>query len=373
MKGLPTIILAASLFVPTRLQAGHVQGTGADLHPAGNGAAWFVTPEPIYACVVVAPDFHYSRAAIVRSLQRAFDAWRPLLPETDQRSGLAWPTEIVSVDLCSTLDAADVLWIYAGVRNAEVDAVSKFYTSPLGFAHQTSYDAIRGRSSGFIWLSPTLGRHFDEPSRLGAHAYDLDALMMHELGHVFGVPHLSGTIMTDDLADVLIARGMSTPPAVEGRSLIYWDSRRNTDVSFEISAPGGLPLDADARLMLGGRATPPPTKALLVSDSSPGRYLIDYAGEGHAYSRVVFEQLTERATTSPVEANIFKRYLETTSGFVYDAHSRQSTMHLGKVTFALSGDSVTRPAVLTFSLGGKVELTYFDLNMTPHQLLPNGI
>jgi hypothetical protein len=102
-------------------------------------------------------------------------------------------------------DGSEDLRIYAGVSDARVKQDKTAFDSPLGFAQPESYDEKSGWGRGYIWIAPA-------PEL--ANPYALYAVLLHEIGHVFGMSHIAGTIMDAHLADQISAAaraGQSLP------------------------------------------------------------------------------------------------------------------------------------------------------------------
>ncbi|MCX6123501.1 MAG: hypothetical protein NTV34_01935, partial [Proteobacteria bacterium] len=86
----------------------------------------------------------------------------------------------------------------------------KEYQNPAAYARLKSYDFKKGWGQGVIWLHD--GDPFQYISADGKIA-ELDfqtdgvveALIMHEMGHVFGNGHISGTIMDENFIDTIAA------------------------------------------------------------------------------------------------------------------------------------------------------------------------
>jgi hypothetical protein len=106
-------------------------------------------------------------------------------------------------------DKSSDLKIYAGVQNAEVMKAREQYENPVAFAERTSFDSVKGWGKGFIWFATdrSVGRF--SPDWLEPDA--LHAVILHELGHVLGVPHTQGTIMDYRLEQLIESQSYSGP------------------------------------------------------------------------------------------------------------------------------------------------------------------
>jgi hypothetical protein len=92
-------------------------------------------------------------------------------------------------------DGSEDLTIYYGVENELVRAARSLYDNPAAFAHLESYDEETGAGKGFIWI--------DRSPEVLYHSHHRQALVLHEMGHAFGIDHISGTIMDENIAGLL--------------------------------------------------------------------------------------------------------------------------------------------------------------------------
>lgn len=79
------------------------------------------------------------------------------------------------------------------------------YYNPIAFAHRANYDLDAAWGKGFVWVAPKASPHlsWDFP-------YRLHGIVLHEVGHVLGCEHVRGTILTEDIANLI--RTASTSP-----------------------------------------------------------------------------------------------------------------------------------------------------------------
>jgi hypothetical protein len=99
--------------------------------------------------------------------------------------------------LVKNCDGHEDLTVYYGIEDGRVKQARRQYDNPLGFAQLERFDEASANARGFIWIS-------DAPEVRAAEAH-LRSLVYHELGHVFGVPHVDGTVMEANLAAEITA------------------------------------------------------------------------------------------------------------------------------------------------------------------------
>jgi hypothetical protein len=78
------------------------------------------------------------------------------------------------------------------------------HVRPASFALRQSYDIKKGWGKGFIWVAP-IG-FLNESDQSGEtqypdwrRSYSLEGILLHEWGHVFGTPHVDGTVMSKNI------------------------------------------------------------------------------------------------------------------------------------------------------------------------------
>jgi hypothetical protein len=144
-------------------------------------------------------DAHFAHAEWVRYFYRDVPR-RPLQPG---EPGFRHYGRVLA-----SCDGSEDLKIYYGVENDQVRAARALYDNPAGFAHLENYDESTGTGKGFIWIDRSPEILFHPRHRL--------ALMIHEMGHAFGLDHVPGTIMDENISGLLqeayLTRTPLTPP-----------------------------------------------------------------------------------------------------------------------------------------------------------------
>jgi len=207
MKRALSTILGVILLVPSMVSAAEGNGSvgnGGDNHPADNGTAWFLGDRTIRICYEVSPTFTSSNVDYRANIDSALHVWDDYLAVLNGQLSIQLPltAQHVYLDKC---DGTQDLAIYFGVTNALVEAAKSNYVNPTGFARRSEYNASKGWGKGFIWIAAenSVSPKFNFPNWTLPH--NLHGMLLHEFGHVLGCDHVDGTIMQENISDLLSA------------------------------------------------------------------------------------------------------------------------------------------------------------------------
>lgn len=171
--------------------------------------AWFLSEDPhakIQACYEMHPDFGVENEAVERMIHTSFKTWRDYLNQKKLNFG---PTQLriaSKINLKSTCTGNEDLKFYLGVENTEVKKGKLKYFRPFGFSELQSdtppVQPLWGK--GYVWIASHMKNEWGSdipiwPSKLES----LSALLLHEVGHIFGNGHVDGTVMTGKIGQYL--------------------------------------------------------------------------------------------------------------------------------------------------------------------------
>lgn len=211
---------------------GHEQGNGTDNVPAGFGGAWVLGDNnEIKYCLEVGSAFGVDLNSIKHDLQRAFSIWKQYIiskrinenleinfldslnyggyPEGQAPAGLVEKSKLFRLTTTSTLmsscDGSENIKFYFGIEDELVASLKKSYFNPTAFSFRSEYDSYSGKGKGLIWLAKkgSLGQNkgnypdWSLPNRVLG-------VLLHELGHFYGVGHIEGTIMQENMFGLLL-------------------------------------------------------------------------------------------------------------------------------------------------------------------------
>jgi hypothetical protein len=160
-----------------------------------HGAAWFLgEKKPIRYCLEVAKDYGVRPEVLQPMVDESFKIWwhyleaKRVLEERTRIPRLSTRAE----KLPSCHGEKPDLIFYFGVTNDEIDHYRSGYDHPRAFAQRT------GLRQGLIWLA--------RQNELR----QLEALLLHEIGHALGNGHVTGTIMDAELPMLIAQPGFPT-------------------------------------------------------------------------------------------------------------------------------------------------------------------
>lgn len=214
---------------------GQERGNGGDYLPAENASSWFVgESNTITYCVQLAPDFGVNNARANKAIEIAFNKWKEYIDQKqvnvsrDEQSKL--PTTWQKSESCN---GAQDLTFYFGVTNPDVQRSFKNFVNPVAFAIRTQFDSTTGRGKGFIWLAKlgsvtTDCEEFPECENFPNWQlpYNLEGMLIHEIGHAYGTAHIQWTIMDQDFVHKLKWFPQQQKPEDQNRNLVQIDQLR---------------------------------------------------------------------------------------------------------------------------------------------------
>ena len=211
---------------------GHEQGNGTDNVPEGFGGAWVLGDNSeIKYCLEVGPEFGSDINSVKRDIQKAFSTWKQYIqskrineniennflenlkygsyPDGGAPAGLVEKSKLFRLATTSTLmsscNGSENIKFYFGIEDELVTNLKKNYFNPTAFSFRNEYDSYSGKGKGLIWLAKrgALGQHkgsypdWSLPNRVLG-------VLLHELGHFYGVGHIEGTIMQENMFGLLL-------------------------------------------------------------------------------------------------------------------------------------------------------------------------
>ena len=207
------VILASASMVLAK--GGWVSSGGEIFKFAKN--PWFVrnTTDVDYCVQVDASSFSANEAAARDVISQALQYWKK---EFDQPNPVGTPgfaklatQTFHDVGACTATTPLRFLLGYGTLSKEEVDYLVD-PTKYVGISVRTDYDTTQLAGKGFVYISSDFGPHAYDANDTQSHhiprAWEKRQLLLyavlHELGHVFGIPHMGSGIMSELFLDQLL-------------------------------------------------------------------------------------------------------------------------------------------------------------------------
>jgi hypothetical protein len=206
-----SLLLSALLTLSANIVFAHEGGGadtgGADVVESIEGSAWFVNPVRVVKyCLQTNSEFPVSATVLSEKVSVTLGQWSNFINQSGdyyyQKRSLATQFQEIPCD------GSEDLTFYFGMTNAQIELYKARQHNPIAFAGRTQFDETAKWGKGFIWLAPqgAVPRKGDYPWKATTFPdwkqdYQLHAILLHEIGHVFGAAHIEGTIMRTDIAD----------------------------------------------------------------------------------------------------------------------------------------------------------------------------
>jgi hypothetical protein len=343
------------------LSIGQDRGNGTDYIRQEDQSAWFTGEgRVIHYCIEVSPGFGLSVEQIAPQVEKAFLAWSDYVKE----HGVNTEVTMQGEHMKECTGSVDLKFLFGTVTGEEQKFIGQA-GNHLGVAFRTSYDVREGWGQGFIWIAPqgsipTSERSWEAdpifPNWNAPHT--LSAILMHELGHVFGTEHIDQTIMSEYLGNLILRHKLYSDllVSIDGYKHLY--GQLNGSISGQLGLPAvaakmGWPAcdDQVARnfTLLTGRAPVGQVRAnLFRKPSEPTDTLILHLEddrEKFAFPLQTYAQETPGSEASGPMKNVF-----------YVAKTYDDTGAVGAITADhKSGVSYVR---LTTRTGRVLDVTY---------------
>ncbi len=155
-------------------------GGGGDLDEGPKAEHWFSGKSSVSYCLQVSPDFGVSEGEVADLVSQSFGLWEKYIADKKL------PKSVLSIQASRTeCEATTPLVFLFGVWKPELEDAKTHYRNPVAFAHK------RG-DVGHVW--------FAARATAWKNSSELKTLLLHELGHVYGNPHVPRTVMQSDIA-----------------------------------------------------------------------------------------------------------------------------------------------------------------------------
>ena len=189
---------------------GQERGNGGDYLTAEYKSAWFLGEgKTVLYCVDMAPNFGVSKEKAVKAINYAITTWSDYIETKKVNRRIPKMKLVTNWQQISNCDGTEDVAFYFGVRNEKVNRAMAQFFNPVAFAVKTHYDMKSGWGKGFIWVASrgsvsvangSTAQDFPDWQT----PYNLEGIILHETGHIFGNGHIPFTIMDKDFVHRLM-------------------------------------------------------------------------------------------------------------------------------------------------------------------------
>lgn len=188
---------------------GNERGNGADYVSPDNRSAWFLGSEKVIEyCLNVDSHFGKTTEELHALIDQSFLKWQTYIDFKRVNEDRDDQFKITSKGHYNPncQDREIDLHFYFGSKDDKFQKLKGDLDSPLALSARTQPDLKTGWNKGVIWVASPMSiqKYFSKGKILVPDwrmSYALEGVILHELGHVFGCGHVSGTIMDQDIAD----------------------------------------------------------------------------------------------------------------------------------------------------------------------------
>lgn len=283
--------------------AGHSSNGGAP--SVDNENVWFLGDETVEYCIVIDKSFPFTYGAVQKMVASSIADWIDFFDEQDLNDA-NFPGTVKGRSLKLALNFKQVsechkpkeqiVFMFGGMADSIKDAL-KYDEGALGLSVRGEYNHKTFRNGGIVWIK-----------NWPYEAAELKHIVLHEVGHVFGMQHDSVHVMDGKIADHLIKKQI--PENLLGQiESSLWPYRFSTDKVIDFAETGRNEID-------GMLAEP--------------NLLLNYLWEIFGLQKNGYHLAAITSTTSETPGNLKLRFeiyeFETLEHIIFDG-----TFHIGKL------------------------------------------
>ena len=198
-------------------ESGWISSGGESFYDAKN--PWVLAKEEITYCLQMdQAGFPLNQQEVLALIEESFQYWQTEFSKNSEISNSPFrksyqlgKNKIKYVEHCSGWEDVQFKLGSGQLNTQEHSYLEENGHSYLGVAVRKSYDRKSLRGKGFIFISShdDIKKNFNSPD-LYATPWNYRQLLMltiiHELGHVFGIPHMGSSLMAEVFLDVVTSK-----------------------------------------------------------------------------------------------------------------------------------------------------------------------
>jgi len=217
------IIVSVCIINTIVAYAGHETGNGGNFKDFYADNAWFVEDRPVQYCIKRSEKFVVNIEDVLTTTKRSLNKWIGLSKKLTVKEGqYRIQKNFIYNEKCSK--QTDLVFYFGG-KPRNISKIIKRNERLVALAYPTEMNKTKTWSKGFIYIKDSNITQSDEgicdidnPNCINdeidddekvyvadwTYANNLDAILLHEIGHIFGVSHISQTIMRESIALKLV-------------------------------------------------------------------------------------------------------------------------------------------------------------------------
>lgn len=212
-----------SLAASTKSRGGVIEGNGGE-YITNEQNPWFLGSTSVSYCIILDPaafsvSLDQARVAIKEAIETWGDIVRYSLPynKLTPRFLLAkkniWGLSTAFTEVPCSQDHE--LEFRLGVMDSDIaEALTYTARSVVALSYRTQYSDETGRAKGKIWVSADLGdQRYSGPNEgpgFWTKNFNLVNVLIHELGHIFGLSHMEAGLMAEDFPAKMLEYGFNS-------------------------------------------------------------------------------------------------------------------------------------------------------------------
>lgn len=221
-----SIIILIGIMSAVVAYSGHETGNGGSFKDFYFDNAWFVEDRPVQYCIKRSKKFVVDIEDVQAATKRSLDKWIELSKKlTIKDSQYRIQKSFIYNEKCTK--KIDLVFYFGG-KPRKISKVINKNDRVVAFAYPVETNKTKTWSKGFIYIKDSNITQSDQgicdinnPNCIDddsdeidddekvyvadwTYANNLDAILLHEIGHIFGVSHIPQTIMRESIALELV-------------------------------------------------------------------------------------------------------------------------------------------------------------------------
>ncbi|MGZ5279782.1 MAG: hypothetical protein ACXWC9_07570 [Pseudobdellovibrionaceae bacterium] len=178
---------------------------------------WFVKSTSLVKYCIQIEKNHFSAdaATVASTLREGFEYWKAeFIRSQSLSSASSFQVATQTFEQVDCTANPDIQFQFGyGTLTAKQIAELKNPSKYIGVTVRTSYEPIQMKASGFVYFSSDSGPHaYNNKGDLIDKAWSrpliLKYAILHELGHIFGIPHMGSGLMSEVFLNQILNKGL---------------------------------------------------------------------------------------------------------------------------------------------------------------------